>query len=79
MPVPGLATRDENEFHPGFVNVFENDKISFYLPENALYDSIRFRYKEIVPAKGRTIFQLHTGNIPVHSWFPVRIRDPCYA
>ena len=39
-------------FHPGFVNVFENSNVSFYLSENQLYDSIRFRYSEIVSAKG---------------------------
>ena len=61
-------------FHPGFVNVFENNNISFYLPENALYDSIRFRYNEIIPNEGFTIYQLHNTNVPVHSYFPVSIK-----
>jgi murein DD-endopeptidase MepM/ murein hydrolase activator NlpD len=63
------------EFHPSFVNVFENGKVRFYLPENALYDSIRFKYNEIIPSAGNTIFQLHNGNIPVHCMFPVKIKN----
>lgn len=66
----------QREFSPGFMNVFENSHLSFYLPENALYDSIRFRYNEITPAKGFTIYQLHNGTVPVHGMFPVRIKNP---
>ena len=62
------------EFHPGFINVFENNNVSFYLPENALYDSIRFQYKEIVPFNGYTIYQLHNVSVPVHTYFPVKIK-----
>lgn len=68
------AVYQQKEFHPGFVNVFENSRISFYLPENALYDSIRFRYNEIIPSQGNTIFQLHNGHVPVHGMFPVKIK-----
>ena len=65
----------QKEFYPGFINVFENSKVSFYLPENALYDSIRFRYNEIMPAKGLPIYQLHNGNVPVHGMFAVKIKN----
>lgn len=61
-------------FIPGFVNVFENSRISFYLPENALYDSIRFRYSEIAAAYGYPIFQLHSASVPVQCYFPVKIK-----
>jgi murein DD-endopeptidase MepM/ murein hydrolase activator NlpD len=64
----------QKQFHPGFINVFENSNISFYLPENALYDSIRFRYNEVAPAYGYTIHQLHNVGVPVHVNFPVKIR-----
>jgi hypothetical protein len=67
---------DEREFRPGYVNVFENSSLSFYLPPDALYDALRFRYQEIIPARGKTVYQLHEGSIPVHSYFPVRIKDP---
>jgi murein DD-endopeptidase MepM/ murein hydrolase activator NlpD len=71
-----MAMFRQRNFHPGFVNIFENNNISFYLPENALYDSIRFGYREIVSNSGPTIFQLHSGNIPVHGYFPVKIKAP---
>jgi Peptidase family M23 len=61
-------------FHPGYINLFENSTLSFYLPENALYDSIRFRYNEIPQASGYTIYQLHNPNVPVHVNFPIKIK-----
>jgi hypothetical protein len=64
----------ENEFHPGTINVFENNNIRFYLPENSLYDSIRFRYNEIMPAHGYPIYQLHNTSVPVHGYFPITIK-----
>jgi hypothetical protein len=63
------------EFRPGFINVFENNQVRFYLPENALYDSIRFTFKEIIPAQGNPIYQLHNGNIPIHGMFPINIKN----
>ena len=80
---PGVAEKIKNEtlpffnttfFHPGFINLFENDNISFYLPENALYDSVRFRYNEIIPKEGYTIYQLHNTTVPVQVYFPIKIK-----
>lgn len=65
---------NQKNFYPGYLNVFENSKISFYLPENALYDSIRFRYSEVAAAYGYPIFQLHSASIPVQTYFPVKIK-----
>lgn len=62
-------------FHPGFVNVFENDKVSFFLAENQLYDSIRFKYTPLTSAKGPA-YQLHPGYVPVHSYFDIKIKAP---
>lgn len=74
-PQPDSVARfQKNEFHPGFVNVFENNEISCMLPENALYDSIRFQYASISTAAGYPIYRLHNGNVPVHVNFPVKIR-----
>jgi len=53
---------------------FENTKLNFYLPENALYDSVRFNYSETAAAYGNTIFQLHNASVPVHTYFPVKIK-----
>ena len=73
------VTNQQSEFRPGFINVFENNQVRFYLPENALYDSIRFTFKEIIPAQGNPIYQLHNGNIPVHSKFPINIKNSTTA
>ena len=69
------AIFQQREFLPGFINVFENDKVSFYLPEISLYDSVRFRYNEIIPAKGLPIYQLHNTSVPVQVMFPVKIKN----
>ncbi len=72
--VDSTAFFKQKIFHPGYINLFENSTISFYLPENALYDSIRFRYNEIPQASGYTIYQLHNPNVPVHVNFPIKIK-----
>ncbi len=72
---PAVTSAEQSKlFHPGFVNVFESANVSFYLSENQLYDSIRFRYNEIASAKG-TVYQLHSGNIPVQDYYPIKIRN----
>jgi Peptidase family M23 len=73
IPVPA-AFFQQNEFHPGFINIYENSNISFYLPENSLYDSMRFHYNEIITKKGYSIFQLHNTSVPLHAYFPVTIK-----
>lgn len=65
-------------FAPGQVNIFENDRILFYLPENAVYDSFRFVYSEQKSKQGGMVYQLHHTGIPVHSYFPVMIKAPAY-
>jgi hypothetical protein len=64
----------QKEFHPGFVNVFENDKVKFYLDENAIYDSFTFRYSEIKDAKGEPIYKIHDATVPVHNYFAMHIK-----
>jgi murein DD-endopeptidase MepM/ murein hydrolase activator NlpD len=73
--LPVVAPTNIKEFYPGFVNIFENDNVGFYLTENQVYDSFRFRYNELLPVKGYPIHQLHNGLVPVHSMFPVRIKN----
>ncbi|GAB2830269.1 M23 family metallopeptidase [Ferruginibacter profundus] len=68
------STPFATKFIPSFINLFENSSISFYLPENALYDTIHFLYKEIPAPGGYTIYQLHNTSVPVHSYFPVKIK-----
>jgi murein DD-endopeptidase MepM/ murein hydrolase activator NlpD len=69
---------NQREFYPGFVNVFENNDISFYLPENDLYDSIHLQFKEIAatnPNAASPVFQINSGLIPSHVYFPVKIKS----
>ncbi len=70
----------QKEFHPGFMNIFENEKIRFYLDGKNLYDSIRFKYSEFIPNANQPgvvspVFMIHNGNVPVHGRFPVWIRS----
>lgn len=61
-------------FHPGYINIFENANLRFYLPQNYLYDSVRFIYSESSPYPGHSIYHLHNTGVPVHGYFPVNIR-----
>jgi hypothetical protein len=61
-------------FHPGFINVFENATIRFYLPKNCLYDSMRFLYNETPGKTGYTVYQLHNTSVPLHTYFPISIK-----
>lgn len=66
--------RQPDEFHPGFVNILDNDRIRFYVGESCLYDSIRFRFSVTNPASAFPVYQLHSAVIPVHTAFPVWIK-----
>ena len=63
------------KFIPNYLNVFENSKVKFYLPENALYDTVNFVYKELPSADGKNIYQLMNATIPVQTYFPVSIKE----
>jgi hypothetical protein len=60
---------------PNFVNIFENNKVKFYLPENAIYDTVYFNYNELPSADGKNIYQLHSATTPVQCMYPVSIRE----
>ena len=68
------SLRQPNEFQPGLINIYENNDISFYLPEKGLYDSIRFQFSETIPKPGNTVYQLHNTSVPVHGYFPISIK-----
>jgi len=69
------ATVSGQKFIPNYLNIFENNKVKFYLPENALYDTVHFIYKELPSAAGKTIYQLMNATIPVQTYFPVSIKE----
>ena len=62
-------------FHPGFVNVFENSEVQFYLNEKALYDSFHFKYNKTFDAAGRSIYQLHNATVPIQNYFTLKIKS----
>jgi murein DD-endopeptidase MepM/ murein hydrolase activator NlpD len=68
-------THQQKEFHPGFINIFENEKLHFFLPEISLYDSFRFKYNEIIPAAGFPVYQIHNTTVPLQTMFSIKIKD----
>ncbi len=72
---PAIAAQAQKQFQPDFINVFENDRISFYLNENAIYDSFNFRYNEIKDINGKPVYQLHDAGIPLHNYFTLKIKQ----
>ncbi len=65
----------ENVFKPGYFNVFENNALNFYLDENQLYDSVNFKVTPIAGVHGGTALQLHSGYVPVHTYYGVNIKN----
>ncbi len=63
-----------NRFIPTQANIFENNNLRLYIPENYTYDFFDFRYSESVSYKG-PVYQLHYGYVPVHGKFPVSIKN----
>ena len=75
-PVGSLvAAQATKQFHPGFINIFENEQIQFYLPENALYDSFAFKYNQTKDVKGKTVYQVHNATVPLHTYFNLKIKE----
>jgi murein DD-endopeptidase MepM/ murein hydrolase activator NlpD len=72
---PALPAMARKQFNPGFINVFENDRIRFYLPEKALYDSFNFRYNEMKDINSQPIYQLHDATVPLHTYFTLFIKQ----
>jgi hypothetical protein len=73
--IQGIAANTENLFQPGFVNIFENDHIQFYLGEDAIYDSFHFKYNESRDNQGKPIYQVHNPSIPLQNYFNLRIKE----
>lgn len=74
--VPAPA-RSGNLMRPGEINVFETGDVEMYLPENALYDSLYFRYAVTPgtsPEAYSPVHSLHTDKVPLHVPCTVRIR-----
>ncbi|MEO6406338.1 MAG: M23 family metallopeptidase [Ferruginibacter sp.] len=72
--IANSANDVQQQFHPGYINIFEKNSLSFFLPENALYDSFNFRYNEMTNSQGQPVYQLHNPSVPLHTYFNVKIK-----
>ena len=63
-------------FEPRNINVFENDHLQFFLPENCLYDSFHLKYNEFISTQGNTVYQLHNNTVPLQQYFQLKIKEP---
>ncbi len=70
-----VAAQASKQFHPGFINIFENEQVKFYLPENALYDSFNFRYNQTRDVKGKIVHQVHNATVPLHTYFNLHLKE----
>lgn len=65
------------EFHPGYVNVFENEELHVYLPPTTLYDSVAFdpfQKKSTSVDSYSNIHSVLSGFIPAHNAFTIKIK-----
>ena len=60
-------------FLPGQINVFENDSVWLYMPEHTIYDAFQFS-TSTYKLGNRTIYKIGSHRIPVHDYFPVRLK-----
>lgn len=70
-----IPAQEQKQFHPGFINIFENERVRFFLGETALYDSFNFRYNETKDIKGKPVYQVHNATVPLHTYFSLKIKE----
>jgi len=69
--------QDKQEFHPGFVNIYESDNVQLILKPEALYDSFAFVHSDKLVSSSASysnIYSLESGLVPVHDNFIIRIK-----
>ena len=65
------------EFHPGFVNVFEDDDLQVFLTPEALYDSVTFTHSKKAMVGINSYSGIHSvlsGLVPVQNFFTIKIK-----
>ena len=68
---------NQKEFHPGFVNIFENNDLQLFLDPEALYDSVAFSYSKKASSNANSfsdIYEVLSGLVPVQDNFTIRIK-----
>lgn len=76
-PEPEETYFEKKEFHPGFVNIFEDESLQLYLPPATLYDSVTFYHSENISAAPHIYSAVHSilsGLIPSHTYFTIRLK-----
>ncbi len=68
------APVSENRFVPNSINIFENNFVQLYLPENCIYDFFDFKYNQIISPSGNVIYQLENGGVPAQSKFSIKLK-----
>lgn len=66
-------TKGGQGFYPGQINVFENEDLAFYIPEEALYDSFYLNYSKTTSGM-RTVYKIHDAGVPLQTYFSPGIR-----
>ncbi|MGH2646031.1 MAG: M23 family metallopeptidase, partial [Ginsengibacter sp.] len=72
-----VSYRKVQEFHPGFINIFENENVQLMLPVEALYDSFAFVHsvtKTVSSMSYSDVYSLESGLVPVHDNFTLSIK-----
>ncbi|MEO7121087.1 MAG: M23 family metallopeptidase [Ginsengibacter sp.] len=73
-----ISYRDQQEFQPGFVNIFESNNVELILQPEALYDSFAFVHSsrpDNFPLSYSDIHVLESGLVPVHDNFVLRLKS----
>jgi hypothetical protein len=68
---------NQKEFHPGFVNIMENEDVQVILSPRALYDSFAFNYSKSPPLSLLSysgVYAIESGLVPVHGNFQLRVK-----
>lgn len=60
-------------FEPNTINIFENEKVSFYMKDSAIYDYFHFKFREAPNALG-TAYYLQDDEVPVQQYYPIKIK-----
>lgn len=70
-------SHDPQEFKPGYVNIFENDRLQVILDQEAIYDSFAFRHAEIKtsnPDGYSDLFEVESALVPLQDSMTIRIK-----
>lgn len=76
-PKYNSSYQNHQEFHPGFVNIFEDENVQLILKPNALYDSFAFihsSHKSVAAMSYSDVYSLESGLVPVHNNFILRLK-----